>query len=228
MNKKRFLIIVLVVALAGAVAYGYLNYARRVDQTRNKQHIYTAQDFPQALNKMSEDVMDKSLKDLNLQYEKLAEGDYTYIRWINIGILKKRLDDYTGAEEAWQKAISYDPDQSLAFGNLADLYLYNLQQYDKAEEYYNKVLSMRTDNFGYYVGLAALYRYNLTEKENLIEGLMLQGAEKSPAEAENYYMYLADYYYHEGKDLTKSKQYTQKALKLNPNLKSQLPDYEEK
>lgn len=228
MNKKRFLIIFLVIILAAAAAYFYLIYAHRADQEKNKQYLYTAKDFPQALGKMSEDVMNKSLTDLNNQYEKLAEDDRTYIRWINIGILKKRFDDYAGAEEAWQKAISYDPDQSLAFGNLADLYLYNLREYGKAEEYYNKVLSMRSDNFGYYVGLAALYRYNMTEKANLIESLMLQGAEKNPAEAESYYMYLADYYYREGNDISKSKQYAQKTLALNPNLKNQLPDYEKK
>lgn len=226
MNKKRFLIIILVLFLAVAAAYFYLNYAHRADQEKNKQYVYTAKDFPNALNNMTEEILDKSLIDLNNQYEKLAEDDHTYIRWINIGILKKRLDDCAGAEEAWQKAISYDPDQSLAFGNLADLYLYNLKKYDKAEEYYNKVLSMRTDNFGYYTGLAALYRYNMVEKTNLIEDLMLQGAGKNPAEAENYYMYLADYYYREGNDISKSKKYAQKTLELNSNLKNQLPDYE--
>ena len=53
---------------------------------------------------------------------------------------------------------------------------------------------------------------------------MLKGAEKNPAEAENYYMYLADYFYQEGDNIEKSKDYSQKTLELNPNLKDQLPN----
>ncbi|PJE60023.1 MAG: hypothetical protein COU85_00515, partial [Candidatus Portnoybacteria bacterium CG10_big_fil_rev_8_21_14_0_10_44_7] len=155
----------------------------------------------------------------------LREGDRIYVRWINIGLLKKRLKDYPGAEAAWLKAIDYNPEQSLAYGNLADFYLFDLGEYQKAEEYYLKVLSMRTDYYGYYHGLASLYRYNMTEKRDQIEGLMLGAAENLPTEAGNYYMYLSDYFYREGNDLTKSKYYAGKTLEVSPELEDQLPDF---
>jgi len=40
---------------------------------------------------MTEDILEKSLEDLNEQYQKLQEDDYVYIRWINIGIFKNDL-----------------------------------------------------------------------------------------------------------------------------------------
>ena len=221
MTKKHYFIIFIII-LAGLVAYFYLTEFYLPD--KDEQKIYTAADFPDALERMNEKILELTLNDLNKQYQKLKEGDHIYIRWINIGILKKRLGDYAGTEEAWLEAIDYNPDQSLAFGNLADLYLFDLGQDEKAEEYYLKVLQMRTDNYNYYLGLAALYRYNMTEKAYLIEELMLGGAEKVPAEAENYYMYLANYFDQEGNDKEKAKSYTQKTLELNPDLKDQLPD----
>ena len=229
MFKKQYIFIALIIILAGATAYFYLDkyYFNPIEP--EEQKIYTAADFPNALETMTEDILEKSLEDLNNQYAKIQEDSYVYIRWINIGILKKRLNDFEGTEEAWQTAISYNPDQSLAFGNLADLYLFNLQEYEKAEEYYLKVLNMRTDNYTYYIGLVSLYRYNMTEKSNLIEGIILKGAEVNPSEAENYYMYLANYFAfgpdnNGGDNKEKAKYYTQKTLEINPELKDQLPN----
>jgi len=154
----------------------------------------------------------------------LAQDDHIYIRWNNIGILKKRLKDYDGAVEAWQNAIASNPDQYLAFGNLADLYLFDLGEYDKAEEYYLKVLSMDKHNYNNYFGVAALYRYNLTDRKDQVEYWMLEGAKNNPDQAEAYYLYLANYFYQDGGSLAKARTYSQKTLELDPNLKSQLPN----
>ncbi len=221
MTKKHYFII-LTSILVMIAAYFYLTefyFSSKEDK------IYTVGDFPKASETLREETIIKSIEDLNKQYEKIKEGDHIYIRWINIGLLKKRLQDYPGAEEAWQNAISYNSDQYLAYGNLADFYLYDLGEYEKAEEYYLKVLEMKPEHYGYYFGLAALYRYNMTEKAHLIEGLMLQGAEKNPGEIGSYYMYLADYFYREGDNLEKSKYYAQKTIEFDPNLEDQLPDY---
>jgi len=227
MFKKQYIWIALIIILAGATAYFYLDkfYFNQIEP--EEQKIYTAVDFPNALEGMTEEILKDTLEELNLQYTKIQEEDHVYIRWINIGILKKRLNDFGGTEEAWQKAISYDSEQSLAFGNLADLYLFNLGQYEKSEEYYLKVLSMRQDNYTYYVGLVSLYRYNMTEKTNLIEDIMVQGAETNPTEAGTYYMYLSNYFYYGpdnsgGDDKIKADYYAKKVLEINPELKDQL------
>lgn len=228
MNKKRYFFIILIALIVGVIFYFYLTELYL--PARDEDKIYTADDFPRALEKMDEEVLRLTLEDLNKQYQKKKENDHVYIRWINIGILRKRLGDYAGAEEAWQNGISYNPDQALAFGNLADLYLFELKEIAKAEEYYKKVLVMDPNNYNYYIGLATLYRYEMTEKApSLIENLMNDAAKINQGEPENYYMYLANYF-NEGPDNNgghnqeKAKYYTQKTLELNPELKDQLPN----
>jgi len=223
MNRKNIIYIVLVIIIASLAAYFYLSDFYKSDEN-DLDKIYTADDFPSALETMNEEILQLSLKDLNEQYQDLRDDEYIYISWVNVGILKKRLGDNPGAEKAWLKAIDYNPDRSLAYGNLADLYLFNMGEYEKAEEYYQKALSIKTNNYTYYHGLVSLYRYNMTEKAHLIEGLMLEGAEAVPSEAENYYMYLAIYFDEQGNDKEKAMYYTQKTLELNLDLKDQLPD----
>jgi len=223
MSKKNIIYIVLIVIVASLVAYFYKPDENNLDK------IYTAEDFPNALKTMDEEILKLSLEDLNGQYQDLRDNEYIYLSWINVGILKKRLGDNPGAEKAWLNAADYNSDRSLAFGNLADLYLFGMGEYEKAEEYYLKVLEMNPRHQGYYVGLVSLYRYNITEKANLIESIMVGGAEANPAEAENYYMYLANYFNEGpdnkgGNDREKAIYYTQETLKLNPDLKDQLPD----
>jgi len=228
MNKKNIIYVALVIIIAILVAYFYLSDFYKSDGN-DLDKIYTGDDFPDALETTNEEILQLSLKDLNEQYQDLRDGEYIYVSWINVGILKKRLGDNPGSEKAWLKAIDYNPDRSLAYGNLADLYLFNMKEYEKAEEYYLKVLSIRTDNYTHYHGLVSLYRYNMTEKANLIEGIMINGAEANPAGAESYYMYLANYFAegpdnNGGDNKEKAKYYTQKTLELNPDLKEQLPD----
>ncbi len=227
-KKKNIIYIVLIVIVASLVASFYLTDFYKSDKD-NLDKIYTAEDFPNALEVMNEEILEMSLKDLNEQYQDLRDGEYIYLSWINVGILKKRLKDDTGAEKAWLNAIDYSSDQPLAYGNLADLYLFNMREYEKAEEYYLKVLEMDPNHQGYYIGLVSLYRYDMTEKVNLIENIMINGANINPAEAENYYMYLANYFDEGidnkgGNDKEKAKYYTQETLKINPELKDQLPD----
>ena len=228
MNKKNIIYIVLVILIASFVASFYLTDFYKSNEN-DLDKIYTAEDFPNALKTTNEEILQLSLEDLNGQYQDLRDGKYIYLSWINVGILKKRLGNNRGAEEAWLKAITYDPDRSLAYGNLADLYLFNLGEYEKAEEYYQKVLNMAPDNYTHYHGLASLYRYNMTEKSDLIEGIMLNGSENNPTGVESYYMYLANYFAEGsedkgGNDKEKAKHYIEETLKINPDLKDQLPN----
>ena len=228
MKKKNIIYIVLIIIVASSVAYFYLTGFYKSDKD-NLDKIYISEDFPNALEITNEEVLQLSLKDLNEQYQDLRDGEYIYLSWINVGILKKRMKDDSGAEKAWLNAIDYNPDRSLAYGNLADLYLFNMKKYEKAEEYYLKALEMNPNNYGYYVGLVSLYHYDMTEKANSIEKIMVNGANLNPAEVANYYMYLANYFNEGvdnkgGKNKEKAKYYTQETLKINPELKDQLPD----
>jgi len=227
-NKKNIIYIVLIIIVASSVAYFYLTGFYESDE-ENLEKVYISEDFPDVLETMNEEILKSSLKELNEQYQDLRDGEYVYLSWINVGILKKRMKDDPGAEKAWLKAIDCNPDRSVAYGNLADLYLFNIREYEKAEEYYLKAIEMNPINHGYYIGLVSLYRYNMTEKANLIEEIIVNGAEINPAEIENYYMYLANYFDEGannkgGDDKEKARYYTQEVLKINLELKDQLPD----
>lgn len=220
MNKKYLILVVILVVLT-AVIFGWFYFFR---EQGPKQ--YKTKAFPNALKIMDEYTLEISVAGLNKEYRLLAEGNNAYNHWIEIGILKKRLGDYQGAESAWQEAGKVNPEHALWVGDLADLYLYTLADYQKAEEYYQKAIEKNPYNVNYYYGLADLYRYNVTEKANLIESMMVNGAKTNPTEAANYSMYLAHYFAKEGQDLAKAKDYSEKTLILNPGLKDQLPDLE--
>ena len=224
MKSKKLIYITLVILLAAIATAAYF-YLQPRSVPGEEYKVYTAEDFPQALSKLSAERIAESVAELNEEYRFLKEEDRIYIRWINIGIIKDRLKDHLGAAEAWQNAISYNPDISMAYGNLAQLYFYDLQDYEKAEELYKEAIDASPTNYNYYVSLATLYRYKLTEKRDLIESLMLQGVIKSPEENDaDFYAYLADYFGKEGSDLEKAEEYIQKALAIKPDYKDQLPD----
>lgn len=220
--RKKYLILIIILVVLATVALGWFFYGRKQEPRE-----YKTSDFPEAAKTMDEYILEISVAGLNKEYRLLAEGNNIYNHWIEIGILKKRLGDYQGAENAWLEAGKVNPEHVLWLGDLADLYLYTLADYQKAEEYYQKAIEMNPYHCDYYYGLADLYRYNMTEKANLIESMMVNGAKTNPAEAANYSMYLAHYFAKEGQDLAKAKDYSEKTLILNPGLKDQLPDLEQ-
>ncbi|MBI2049237.1 MAG: hypothetical protein HYT29_02290 [Parcubacteria group bacterium] len=53
--------------------------------------------------------------------------------WIDLGMLRKSIEDYGGAREAWEYASAIRPGNSLSFVNLGMLYGYYLREPLKAE-----------------------------------------------------------------------------------------------
>lgn len=53
--------------------------------------------------------------------------------WLDLGMLRKSIEDYEGAREAWEYASAIRPGNSLSFVNLGMLYGYYLREPLKAE-----------------------------------------------------------------------------------------------
>ena len=53
--------------------------------------------------------------------------------WLDLGILRKSIEDYEGAREAWEYASAIRPQNSLSFVNLGMLYGYYLREPLRAE-----------------------------------------------------------------------------------------------
>ena len=64
----------------------------------------------------------------------LKEDPNSIAPWIELGLLRKSIDDFPGAREAWEYGAAIRPMDFLAFGNLGNLYAYYLNDPAKAEK----------------------------------------------------------------------------------------------
>lgn len=70
----------------------------------------------------------------------LKENTQSYNEWIDLGALRKSIEDYEGARQAWEYASAIRPKNSVSFGNLGVLYGYYLQNPTLAEKNYLKAI----------------------------------------------------------------------------------------
>ena len=217
--KKKIIIWTIVIVIVGGIFYLY--------QNKNNEEInsflseaktsYRVSDFINSSLDMEE--AQRIVDRLNEAYIAVGEGDRTYLHWIDIGMYKKVLGDYKGTEEAWRNAVSLTERPDLAYGNLANLYFYNLRDFNKAEEYYYKALEVVPNSYHYREGLSDLYRYDLKEKMNQVEQIMKDGVEQDMNNAIVYYAYLVDFFSSES-NAEKVKEYTNKIKEIDPNWES--------
>ncbi len=228
-NKK---IIIFLIIFVFAVLFGFLWYkqSKNKKEENNKKilyqekNYYSEEDFPALANEPEERA--RLVKRLNEVYEAKDEHPKKpYPYWIEIGLLKKALKDYKGAEDAWRNAVMVVKRPTIAYGNLADLYFYFLKDYDKAEEYYLKALELTPGNITYRKGLADLYRYKITDKKDQVEKIILEGAKKDYNNRIEYYVYLVDFFRSEN-NRKKAEEYRQKVREIDPDRKL-YTDYEE-
>lgn len=101
--------------------------------------------------------------------------------WISLGLLRKSIEDYEGAREAWEYASAIRPKNSVSFGNLAMLYGYYLQDPILAEK--NYLQSIENDpKFPYlYVQAADFYLEVLNHPEKARE-ILQKGLKEIPEE----------------------------------------------
>ncbi len=121
------------------------------------------------------------------------------------------MNDFAGADAAYQKAISISDTSPLAYLNLGTLYKLHVPDFPKAEQYYLTALSKDSvPFFSDYESVADLYVNYYKTKNVDIEALMLQGADKISG-VDNLYNYFLT------KDAVKAAEYKAKVLKLVPN-----------
>ena len=161
----------------------------------------------------------KELKDLSLQLK--SEPNYLQ-GWLQLGILRKFLEDYEGASLAWQYASAIRPADYVAFNNLGDLYHFYLKDFAKAEKYIKQAISVKPDFIPGYKNLFDLYALSYTEKSSQAVPILLEGIQKNQSD---YYLkvVLASYYKDQG-DKPNARKYYEEALKLNPPNKAAIEE----
>lgn len=140
-----------------------------------------------------------------------------YNEWIDLGVNKKALGDFKGAEAAWLAAIETNANGFVPFANLGDLYANFLKDNVKAEENYKKAIAVNPSMIYIYRNLADLYRYNFKDTAKT-EEILLAGIEanKEIYSVVELYVYLGSYFAELG-DKVKALKYFQEALKIEPD-----------
>lgn len=78
--------------------------------------------------------------------------------WIDLGIYFKIAGDYTGAKLYWDYAGKLAPKDFISFGNLGNMYAYQLKDMVTAEKYYNQAIKNGPTQVYLYIQLAESYR----------------------------------------------------------------------
>ncbi len=146
----------------------------------------------------------------------LEQNPDNFTLWLGLGMLKKDVGDYEGAEKVWIHVGEIRPKNSISFGNLADLYANFLKDYNKAISAYQTAIANSAGEAGnarFYRNFFEFYLYYLNDKV-AAESILLEGIERNPASSELPIL-LAGFYRDEG-NKQKAIEYFQKALELDP------------
>jgi len=227
MTKKKIIILLIILAVIGEGIYLAKDYFWPAKD--NLPAGEESWDYEKYLTiGYSQEQIDKLIAEierLNSELEKLPNNYETFLK---IGNIYMMLEEYEKAEGIFLQAVEAEPSYAPAYANLGELYGSFGEEKLKAMEYYKKAIELNPWRSQYYRSLADLYRSDFPEKENTIESLMLQGAEKYP-ENKDFYTYLASYF-RQKNNLSKAIQYLKLALKIEPDnetLKQELAELED-
>lgn len=155
------------------------------------------------------------LNDSRLQSKKTEqELSNEFKIWFKLGMVRKLLNDYKGAEQAWLEATKIAPENSAPFANLADLYTFFLRDYKKAEELYIKTLTIFPTVDGYR-SFADFYRISAPDSPNKVEDVILQGLKVFP-DRPDLLGYLGSYFKEIGRK-EKAIEYYEKLIAVSPD-----------
>ncbi len=88
----------------------------------------------------------------------LAKDPKQFNAWIDMGVYHKVAGDYEGAKIYWDYAGKLAPTDFISFGNLGNMYAYQLKDMVKAEQYYNQAIKNAPTQIYLYFQLAEAFR----------------------------------------------------------------------
>lgn len=89
--------------------------------------------------------------------EVLRRDPTDYYGWVAIGVYRKYVSDYRGAEEAWTYAATLYPQSTVPFDNLGSLYMDFVKDYPRAEANYKRAIVNDPHDIHAYQQLFSLY-----------------------------------------------------------------------
>lgn len=93
------------------------------------------------------------------EFQAELKKDSTKIEyWIDLGIYHKVAGDFSGAKIYWDYAGKISPTNFISFGNLGNMYAYQLKDMVQAEKYYNQAIKNGPTQIYLYIQLAEAFR----------------------------------------------------------------------
>jgi len=234
MSNKKIIIILafFIVVLAGFLSYFAWRQAGKYYFKKQPAEQISPQEFLErqlVFNVKRADLPAEAVeiykKEFNELIEFLRKEPTSLNHWISLGVIKKIIGDLEGAEAAWLYANELNPQNSLSFANLGDLYGFYLKQPQKAEEMMQKAIANDPKEPEWYLRLSSIYRYFYPEKKDLTDDILIQGLVQIP-EDKTLTANLAAYY-REIKDVPKAIEWYEKLLAIWPDNETAKQDLEE-
>ncbi len=98
-----------------------------------------------------------------------------YDKWIQLGTLRKTIDDYSEAANIWEYCSLNWPDSIVAYSNLGDLYGFYLGNFSKAESNMLKVVSLDPSYIAGYSSLSSLYSKEYGNRDPRVVTILTKG-----------------------------------------------------
>lgn len=155
---------------------------------------------------ISADVKLALQKNFATLVEILAKDSFDLKSWIDLGTIRKMGGDYKGAETAWLFVTKGSPTNTVAYSNLADLYMNFLKDYPKSEAMYLKVISLNPTDASAYRDLASLYDNLYKKGTGAGEAILKKGVAAAP-DSVDLHVVLARYYKEAGRTAEAKVQY---------------------
>lgn len=101
--------------------------------------------------------------------------------WVNLGIIRKMVGDYKGAEAAWKYVVQIYPSSTVGFDNLGALYLDFIKDYAKAEAMFKQSITLDSHDINAYQQLFSLYTtYGYKQGAAVAAELLAAGLKANP------------------------------------------------
>ncbi len=145
---------------------------------------------------------------------KLIETDpKNPINWMDVGLVKKNFDNFSGVRDVWEYAKLLSPRNSLNYYNLGNLYAAYLHDNQKAEQNFLEALKLDPNESLSYLGLAEFYHDFYKAKFDQVDDVLLAGLKVLPADP-NLLLQLG-FYYKSLQDKGHALEYFNRFLKLS-------------
>lgn len=132
--------------------------------------------FPNSIPPEAIEILKNKIKE---SIDILRNDPANFSVWNQLGLQKKAIEDYIGAEQAWEYAGLLQPQNSISFNNLGVLYAYYLHDNKKAEENFLKAIENNPSEISLYFRITDFYNNVLRDKEKAIE-VIQSGIKENP------------------------------------------------